>query len=117
MVEIRRRRSVPTIIHRRRSVAKPTPSFEIYGNHWDKIEGGRDKCFVCDKKFRSHHEQRYIGRHKYTGAELHRHHYCETNSHNWIKKFGGYVSLNIKSVPKKEKPAPEHKTLRRRIIK
>lgn len=69
---------------------------DIFINYWNKIKGGKDFCFVCDKIFKSHHKRTYIGKHKISGEKLYRHDFCESGSINWINKFGGKI-FNLKN--------------------
>ncbi len=87
-----------TIIARRKTEFVDTDS--NMKPHWKKIKGGEHQCFVCDKKFKSHHKRTFIGVHKKTGEKLIRHQYCEPGSSNWESKFGGMISINIS--PKSE---------------
>ena len=83
-----------TTIIRRRMKSNSTSNDVSY---WEKIHGGIDACFVCDKKFKSHHKKIYIGRHKESGEPLFRHNYCEAGSSNWTEKFGGRIIVVNKS--------------------
>lgn len=83
-----------TIIARRKTEFVDTDS--NMKPHWKKIKGGEHQCFVCDKKFKSHHKRTFIGVHKKTGEKLIRHQYCEPGSSNWESKFGGMISINLK---------------------
>ena len=69
----------------------------INGNYWDKIKGGENTCYVCDKKIRPAQQKTYIGLHKYSGEKLFRHAYCEAGSSNWMEKFGCRHLPEIKS--------------------
>jgi hypothetical protein len=75
-------------------------SNDIFVDYWNKIKGGKDFCFVCDKIFKSHHKRKYIGNHKMSGEKLYRHDFCESGSSNWISKFGGRI-FNIKKQRRK----------------
>lgn len=117
-VKIKRR---PTkIILRLREKEQPKPDT---GTYWDKIKGGEDVCFVCDKKFHANQRRQFVGKHKYTEEKLMRHEYCESGSANWIEKFGGRISFDNTPTPvrnldlrikKKEKEKPEPVQIRRR---
>lgn len=50
------------------------------------------KCFVCDKKIKD--KDRKISIKKGTW----RHERCRPGSDNWFKKFGGYVTKELKSL-------------------
>ncbi len=71
-------------------------------SHWKYIVGGDEKCFVCDKVFRKGQGKQLVGVHKITGVNLVRHHYCESGSVNWEKKFGGRFWLKKTTIKQKE---------------
>jgi hypothetical protein len=73
-------------------------------SHWKHIVGGDEKCFVCDKVFKKGQVKQLVGFHKITGVNLVRHHYCESGSVNWEKKFGGRFWLNKNKSDQKEEP-------------
>jgi hypothetical protein len=89
-VKIKRR---PTKIILRVREIKEQPELNT-DTYWDKIKGGADLCFVCDKKFTPSQRRTFIGRHKHTGIILMRHVHCESGSANWIEKFGGRVAFD-----------------------
>jgi hypothetical protein len=91
---------------------------DIIKSHWNKIKGGEVNCFVCDKKFKAHHNKKYIGKHKLTGEILLRHDYCESGSNNWEEKFGGRITFNTVSNSKiKEKQKSKKELKPTTIIK
>jgi hypothetical protein len=77
----------------RQPVEKPNPD-----NYWELITVcGREFCFVCEGKL-GDRPKKFIGLHKITEEELHRHEMCEPGSANWFKKFGGYVSKSMRGI-------------------
>lgn len=69
-------------------------------DHWKKINGGENKCFVCEKKFKIQHKRIYIGKHPDTEENLYRHEKCESGSINWHKKFGGRLTFKSSYIKK-----------------
>jgi|GEM_PF-2309649 hypothetical protein len=101
---------------------KPTVQNEISNKnkpHWDKIKGGENFCYVCDKKFKPKHTKIYIGQHNLTGEKLFRHSYCESGSDNWNKKFGGRIIMKDSKSKKeyKNEKKKKEKTTTITIIK
>ncbi len=121
MVEIKRRKKIIVVkpndeqedLYLKETKVKP---------HWEKIKGGSDQCFVCDKKFRQNHDKKFIGYHKLTGEVLLRHTYCESGSVNWTEKFGDRLTFLNKGVSKsivksKPKEAETNTIIQRRKTK
>lgn len=73
----------------KRNRPKPIPICE---NHYERIKSyGRKICCVCDKPFKSHHREVYLG--VYDGMEMYRHQRCDCFSEAWKKKFRGCIKL------------------------
>ena len=114
MVDIKRRKKI--MIVETPQEEDPCLNKTPVRSHWKKITGGDDNCYVCDKKFKTHHEKIYIGVHRLNGSKLFRHVYCECGSSNWVNKFGGpeYQKYQGKTSTEKKRAKKETTTIIRR---
>lgn len=93
------------VIKRRKRTIRLRITKQQADSYWDSINGGKESCFVCSRKFKDKDKgtKVTVGYHKHTGEVLIRHIKCESGSVQWNKKFVGCFDEFLKPIERRSK--------------